>query len=1040
MRKIKVLMAVLFLCTISVVTHAQTKGKVTDSKTGAPLEGVSVKVKGTNTGVSTGSDGSFELSAKPGTTLVISSTGFEAKEVKASSNLSISLVQDVRSLSEVVVTALGIKRSEKSLGYSAAKVKGEELTKARETNIVNALSGKVSGVRVNSQSGTLGGSARIIIRGASSLNGNNQPLFVVDGVPILNTTSAGGTGQRNNVDFGNKAGDINPDDIDNLTVLKGSTASALYGQLAKNGAIIITTKKGKKGAVTSVEVNSTVRFDNALKLPDFQNEYAQGTYGVYDLKFTNGWGPKISDVQDVTYPDFLGDQVTLKAYENNVKDFFNTGVTYNNSVSFAGGGDNSDYRLSLSSVNQTGIIPGSKLDRYTISLNSGREFNKKLSSRFGISYFKTNGTGRSAQASNNSNIITSSIYGLPRTVDINKLRDNFENPETGEQIYLSTDRNGNNPFWITEYNRNNNTVDRILGNFNLTYNPTKWLTISNTLGADIFTEKREFLVRKGTAGFQDGEFTTVDLFNRQLNNDFIVTAEKKVNDFNLKLIAGHNVIEAEARGVSVLATALTVDQLYAYGNAASKDPTNTYTKRRRIGVYGDFGVSYKDFAFINITGRNDWSSTLPTEGGRNSYFYPSVSGSFIFSEFLKDVSWLDYGKFRASWAQVGSEEEPYQLSFQYTPVTTVFIQYISANATLFPFAPINTAYSGPRILPNLLLSPQKQNSSEFGVDLKFLKNRIGVGFTYYNTLTQDNLISIDVPTSTGYFSKNLNAGSVRNKGIELDLNLVPVKTRNFEWSVDVNFGRNRQTIVELLGDLKSFTLVTGYSGLSVKAPVGEGFSLYGTKWRRSPDGDFVIDKSTGLRLFDVDQKIGSVFPDYTMGISNTFNFKGITLSGLIDIRKGGVIFSGTTASLRAAGLVEETLANRDKIFIDKGVNYDAGTDKYTPNATPVTSMQDFWSTSYSNTSNTEGSVFDASFVKLREIRLSYALPKKFLGKSFVKGIEFGVEARNVAILKSYVPHVDPEQNFFGAASAGEGVEFNSVPTTRSIGVNLRLNF
>lgn len=1038
MRKIKVLMAVLFLCTISVVTHAQTKGKVTDSKTGAPLEGVSVKVKGTNTGVSTGSDGSFELSAKPGTTLVISSTGFEAKEVKASSNLSISLAQDVRSLSEVVVTALGIKRSEKSLGYSAAKVKGEELTKARESNLVNALSGKVSGVRVNAQSGTLGGSARIIIRGATSLNGDNQPIFIVDGVPILNSTSAGGTGQRNNVDFGNKAGDINPDDIETLNVLKGSSATALYGARAKNGAIVITTKKGKKGSTTSVEVNSSVRFDNALKLPDFQNEYAQGTYGVYDLKFTNGWGPKISDVQDVTYPDFLGDQVTLKAYENNVKDFFNTGVSYNNSVSFAGGGDNSDYRLSLASLNQTGIIPGSKLDRYTISLNSGREFNKKLSSRFGISYFKTNGVGRSAQASNNLNIITSSIYGLPRTVDINKLKNNFENPVTGEQIYMSTDRNGNNPYWITKYNRNNNTVDRIQGNFNLTYTPAKWLTISNTLGADIFTEKRDFLVKKGTAGFQDGEFTTVDLFSRQLNNDFVVTADKKINDFSFKLIAGHNVFERETRGVSVLATALTVDQLYAYANAASKDPNNTYTKQRLVGVFGDFGVSYKDFAFLNVTGRNDWTSTLPKN--KNSYFYPSVSGSFVFSEFLKDLSWLDYGKLRASWANVGGDADPYQLSFQYTPVTTVFIQYVSANATLFPFAPINTAYSGPRTLPALEFAPQNQKSTEFGVDLKFLKSRIGLSFTYYNNLTTEQLINIDVPTSTGYFAKFLNAGAVRNKGIELDLNIVPVKTRNFDWSIDVNFGRNRQVVEELVGDLKTYTLVTGYSGLAIKAPVGEGFSLYGTKWRRSPDGEFVIDKTTGLRLFDVDQKIGNIFPDYTMGITNSFNFKGITLSGLIDIRKGGVIYSGTTATLRASGLTEETLENREKIFIDNGVNYDAGTDKYTANATPVQSMQDFWSTSYAATSNTEGNVFDASFVKLREIRLSYALPKKFLGKSFVKGIEFGVEARNVAILKSYVPHVDPEQNFFGAGSVGEGVEFNSVPSTRSIGVNLRLNF
>lgn len=1037
MRKITAVLAVLLISTLSVFSQQKLTGKVTDAS-GAPLAGISVKIKGTNTGTSTASDGSFSLDGKSDAVLEFSGVGFESKTAKGSGISSVTLKTDTKSLTEVVVTALGIKRSEKSLGYAAAKVKGEELTKARETNLVNALAGKVSGVRVNSQSGTLGGSARIIIRGATSLGGDNQPIFVVDGVPIDNTTSTGGTGLRNNVDFGNKAGDINPDDIETLNVLKGSSATALYGARAKNGAIVITTKKGKKGSTTSVEVNSSVRFDNALKLPDFQNEYAQGSYGVYDLKYTNGWGPRIADVQDVLYPDFKGDQVTLKAYENNVKDFFNTGMTYNNSVSFSGGGDNSDYRLSLASLNQTGIIPGSKLNRYTVSLNSGREFNKKLSSRFGISYFKTDAVGRPVQASNNLNIITSSIYGLPRTVDIHKLENNFQNPQTGEQIYLSTDKNGNNPFWITKYNKNNNVADRIQGNFNLTYTPLSWLTISNTVGGDFFTEKREFLVKKGTAGFQDGEFTTTDLFYKQINNDFVATAEKKVNDFSFKLIAGHNVFQTERRSVNILASALTVDQLYTYANAASKDPSNTYYKKRIVGVFGDFGVSYKDFAFINITGRNDWTSTLPKN--KNSYFYPSVSGSFIFSEFLKDVSWLDYGKFRASWAKVGGDTDPYKLDFQYTPVTTVFIQYVSANATLFPFSPINTAYSGPRILPALDFNPQSQKSTEFGVDLRFLKNRIGLGFTYYNNITTEQLISIDVPTSTGYFSKFLNAGSVRNKGIELDLNLVPLKTKDFSWSVDVNFAKNKNTVEALLGDLKTYTLVTGYSGLSIKAPVGEGFSLYGTVWRRSPTGEFVINKSTGLREIDLDKKIGNIFPDYTMGISNSFNYKGFSLSGLIDIRKGGVIFSGTTSTLRGSGLVVETLENRDKVFIDKGVNYDAATDKYTENVTPVQSMQDFWSTSYGATSNTEANVFDASFVKLREIRLSYALPKKLLGKSFVKGVELGIEARNVAILKSYVPHIDPEQNFFGAGSAGEGVEFNSAPTSRSIGVNLRLNF
>ena len=1040
MRKlILTLSAVLVFILTAIAQNRTITGKVTNEK-GVGVPSTSVVIKGSKSGTTTDENGNYSISVpQSAKTLVFSSIDFALQEVNITnkSEVLVSLKANNQTLNEVVVTALGISKQKRAVGYSTATVKGDDLIKARETNVINSLAGRVSGVRVNSASGTLGGSAKIIIRGANSLDGDNQPLFVVDGFPINNSTSAGGT-IGNNVDFGNRAGDINPDDVETMTILKGAAAAALYGSLAKNGAVIITTKKGKKNSKTNVSVNSSIRYDNILKLPDFQNEYAQGNYGVYDLKYSNGWGPKLSGVQDLKFKDFLGRDVTLNAKPTNVADFFKTGVSYINNVSFSGGGDNSDFRLSLSNVRETGIIPGTKLDRYNVALNSGRDFSSKLSSRVSVNYTKTTGIGRPAQASNNSNVITSAIFGLPRTVDIDDVKNNIllpvPDPVTGPQRFLTTDKTGNNPFWIIQNNKNNNDVDRLIATTTVSYKPTSWLTINDNLGADFYTENRFTTVRKGTAGFLQGQFTTTDIFSRRINNDITIAAETKLNNFSIKALVGNNILDRFLRGNSVLATGLTVDQLYTYSNAVVRTPSYFYTQQRLLALYGEVGISYKNYAFLDVTGRNDISSTLPVQN--RSYFYPSVTGSFIFSE-LVHPKWLSYGKVRAGYASVGSDVGPYALNFLYTPATSVFIQYLGGTP-VFPFGGITTPFSGPSVLPNSLLQPQKQKTYEFGTELKFLNNRIGAGFTYYNTLTSNQIIAILVPTSTGYNANNVNAGGVRNKGIEADLNLIPVKTKNFTWNIDINFGKNKQTVEKLFGTLKDYTLASGYSSLLIKAPIGGTFGLYGTGWLRDPDGNIVIDANSGLRETAPSIRFGDIYPAWTGGVRNSFSFKGMTMDFLIDIRKGGVFYSGTVAGLRTSGLAVETLANRDKVFVDKGVVLDAITGKYTPNTVPVQSMQDFWA-NYSSTTNTEGNVFDASFVKLREVRLSYALPANLFKNGFIKGAEFGIEGRNLWIIKSFVPHIDPELNFFGSSGAGEGVEFNSVPSTRSIGLNLRLS-
>jgi TonB-linked SusC/RagA family outer membrane protein len=1037
MKKLLQSLFVFMLFAVSAFAQQRTiTGTVTGKDDGLPLPGVSVKVKGTTIGTVTGSDGKFSINISGnGAVIEFSTVGYiaQSRPVGTTNVLNMALETDSKTLGEVVVTAMGITREARSLGYSSATLKTDDLTKARETNVLNSLAGKAAGVRVNSQSGTIGGSTKVVIRGVNSLGGG-YPLYVIDGLTVTESTSSGGT-VANNVDFGNRMGDISADDIESLTVLKGAAATALYGSRAKDGAIIITTKRGKKGTASAIDVNSSVRFDNPLLLPKYQNEYAQGNQGVYALTQVNGWGPKISDVQNQKFPNFLGQQVTLQAYPDNVKDYFQTGVSAYNNIAFSGAGDNSDYRVSFSSANEKGIIPQSKLDRYTLSVNAGKEFSPKLSSRFTGSYTSLKADGRPAQSSNNTNALISTIYGLPRTVDIGLLRDNYQDA-LGNQVFLSPNRNGNNPYWIMNYNRNSNTVDRFLATYVLTYKPLDWVTISNNFGADIYTEKRSSLIRKGTAGFMNGQFSNFDLLNKQVNDDLIATFEQNnlVKDFKFKLIVGGNVNQTFSQSTNVDAFNLTIDQVYNYTNAASKNPTLGYSKRRLMGLYGDLTVNYKDLVYVDVTGRNDWTSTLPV--ANRSYFYPSVSGSFLFSELLKDknMDWLSFGKLRASWASVGSDLTPYQLDYQYSAVSTVFLQYVSANAIVFPAGPIATAFAAPRILPNATLKPQKQNSYELGTELKFLQNRIGLDFSYYNTVTRNQLIPIDVAISTGYFAKYVNVGAVKNTGFDVALNLVPVKVKDFDWNIDVNFNKNNQKVTELAPGLTQYSLASGYSGLQIKAQVGESFGLYGSKWDRAPDGQYIIDKTSGLKTATANQRLGNIYADWTMGINNSFNYKGFTLSALIDIRKGGVFYSGTVANLRGSGLAQET-GNRATPIVTPGVNLVGG--QYVPNATPV-KAQDYWVWE-SSTTNTEGNVFDAGFVKLREVRFAYKIPANVFKNTFIRGMEFGVEGRNLWLIKSHVPHVDPELNFFGSGSVGEGVEFNSIPSTRSFGVNLRLS-
>jgi TonB-linked SusC/RagA family outer membrane protein len=1047
MKKVLICFLALFCCAFAFAQPRTVRGKITNAE-GKPVQYASVTVKGTTTGVPANESGEFSIPAAPNSVLVISASGYQTSEVNIGDQTDVNVsLKNSGSLGEVVVTAMGISRNAKSLGYSTTTLKSEEILKARETNVINSLEGKVAGVKITTQSGTTGGSSKVVIRGVSTLNniaspGNGQPIFVIDGLPIdnstiqintVNPTAANPTPQGStSVDFGNRGGDLNSDDIESITILKGASATALYGARAKDGAIIITTKRGRKGQ-TSISINSSVRMDKVLMLPELQNEFAQGNQGVYNIANTNGWGPKISEVQDKTFPDFLGRQVTLKAFPNNVADFYNTGHTYINSVAFEGGGESGDYRFSYTNNKETGIIPNEEFTRNNIAFNAGRNVAKGLDVRTSINYSRSNSNGRPLQSTNNQSAIQSIIAVLPRTVDIHDLEANVIDPITKQQITLTPGKTGNNPYWVVQNNLSGNTVDRVFGNGVITFSPLKWLTISDNIGTDFYYEYRKAVTRPGTVGALTGNFFTANLYNQIINNDLLLTVTRQLTkDIGLKVIAGHNVNQVSFRREQADAQGLTVDSLYTFANASAVSTNNATNRRRLVGVYGDVGFSYKDIFFLNITGRNDWTSTLPKNN--NSYFYPSVSSSFVFSDLLPRLTWLNYGKVRGSWANVGSDAAAYQLAFAYLTLPSAFVQY---NLNIqFPFNGAN-AFITPNSLPNANLLPQNQVYFDYGLDLKMFKNRVNLDVTYYNSKTDEQIINLNVPRSTGFFNKVVNAGSIQNKGIEITLGVVPVRTKDLSWNVDLNFSKNKQT-AQLPKEINSLTLQGGFSGLSIKTKSGEPFAIWGTAWLRDSLGNIVIDANTGLRKTKADQNLGNVAPDWNMGINNTLSYKGLSFSFLVDIREGGVLWSGTNAILRSQGLAKETAIGRDKIIIDRGVVLDPSTNKYIPNTIPVQSMQDFWG--QFSTANTEANVFDASYVKLREVRLSYRIPTGFFTRhaNFIKGIELGLEGRNLWIIKSYVPNIDPEVNLFGAQSLGEGAEYYNVPSSRSFGVNLRI--
>jgi TonB-linked SusC/RagA family outer membrane protein len=994
------------------------RGRVFDATTKKGVEGVNVIVQNTTTGVTTDADGNFTIITNKGAVLVVSSIGYEQQLVTASGDfLNVALNAGTLQLQDVVVTALGITSKKRALGYSVQEVKGEVMTQARETNLVNALAGRIAGVNIVNGSNSIGGSSKIVIRGETSLAGTNQPLFVVDGIPISNAVST-----ARNVDYGNGAGEINPDDIETITVLKGPTAAALYGSRASNGVVLITTKKGKSNQGIGVSVNSTASMEKVMLLPTYQNSYGQGTGGAYNIgDGGRSWGPKL-DGRDMKvpvnteYPPVNGEIIKWEPYPDNVKDFYETGSTLSNNIAIAGGNDKGNFRVSYTNLKQTGLVPNTDQKRDNVSVNAGYKFTNKLTVNTSVTYIETNSKNRTVIGYGNQSPVYTWIWE-GRQVRTDKMRDYWFKGYEGTRPFTYNYRFNDNPYFGAYENLNGLKKARWIGNVSLTYQFTPELSLLLRTGLDQSNERHDTRRSVGTNSFQRGMYSLDKLFYMERNSDFLLSYDKELNsDWKIKVSAGGNQMRQLQESFTNTAGQLSIPGLYNLGNSAIPLVGTQFDSKYAINsLYGYGQVAYKNAIFLDVTARNDWSSSLPA--ANNSYFYPSVSLSGVFSDFLKlpAKSALSYGKVRMSWARVGNDTRPYRLRNVYG--------YSTAWSTF-------QTVSEPSSIANANLLPEMLDTYELGTEMRFFKNRLGIDFTYYNTISKNQIINLAIDPTTGYTSNSVNAGKIQSHGFEIMLNFTPIKSRSFQWDVNLNWASNRAFVKELADGLNTYQLPS--TVLSNQARVGGRMGdMYGTTYRRDPDGNIIY--LNGITQDDPTLKlIGNYNPDWTAGISNNFNYKGIIASFLLDWRFGGEFYPYMYVRANEAGQLIESLEGREGI-IGNGVMLDAN-GKYVPNNVNVRG-ETYWGAYF----NGEAGTFDGTWLKLREVKLGYTIPKKWLKRSPVKDISILLVGRNLA-LWTQVPHVDPDTSAMSGDAVVPGSENMSLPASRSFGLNLNFKF
>lgn len=1052
---------------------AQTRGLtgiVSSSEDGLPIPGVSVSIKGTTLGTITDANGVYTITIQ-GTakTLVFSFVGMITQEVPVTSGPKMDVVMrpNVIGVDEVVVTAIGISRQKKSLGYAVQDVNGDKINNAKTGNVLTAMTGRMAGVNITSSSGTAGAASFVTIRGQNSISGNNQPLFVVDGVPIDNEMKYSGNpdDQENNltqgVNYSNRAIDLNPDDIESVSVLKGGAATALYGLRAGNGVVVITTKKGGSGdGKMNVSFSSSVGLDKVNQLPDMQMMYAQGNSGVYDTSTTGSWGPKIADLRFDGATDYPRDKngrlvlaadptakanMPAKAYDN-AANFFVTGLTLNNNISMSGGNKDANFYVSIGNSSSQGIIPRNNFGKTSFKISGETKLGSKVHVSGSANYIRSGGD-RMQQGSNTSGVMLGLLRGTPTFDNSNghgrdgyKFKDAYMYEDGSPRRYASYD----NPFWTVNKNVLTDQVDRIIGNIALVYKPIDRVTVAYRLGEDLYSDRRKGHTALMSANIPDGQMEDDHHYNNNLNSDLTVNyTDELFTDFSANITLGHNMFESYYQQLYTQGNGFVVPDFYHMSNTASQLVRENTERYRTAALYADLQFAYKSMFFLGFTGRNEWSTTLPVEN--NSFFFPSVSFGFVFSELtpFKDSKILSFGKLRASYAEIANHATPYntQNTFTSAQITDGW-----AVANSFPFKGV-AGFAPGNVLANQSLKPESLVSREFGLELKLFENRVNFDFTYYNNQNRDLLIKVPVTGSTGYNAQYMNAATMENKGVEIMANAVPVKTNAFNWSVSVNFTKNKNKVLSLAPGVDNISL-GGFTGSTINVVAGEAYgSMFSTSFYKDDQGRVIIDddpssNSYGYPIKDATMKsLGQISPKWTMGINNELSYKGVGLSFLFDIKNGGIMWNGTKARLIGFGTAKVT-ENRDEKVVFEGIK------GHVVNGGIVTSgakndIQTTYSQYYyqniggGSSPAQEQFVEKTDWVRLREVTVSYTFGK-LIQKTFIKQLKIYATGRNLWLSTPY-DGIDPETNLMGAFNA-QGLDYFNMPNTKSYVFGLKLDF
>jgi TonB-linked SusC/RagA family outer membrane protein len=1024
-------LCLLFAATVS-AQNVTVKGTVKD-QLGEPVIGATVKVMGATTGVITDFDGNYTISCPTNGKLEFSYIGTQTQVIPVSGKTSIDVTmkESAMAIDEVVVTALGVKRQSRSLGYSTQKVDGEQFTMARDPNIGNALSGKIAGVSVAGNATGSTGSSRVIIRGNASLTGNNMPLYVVDGVPFDNSNQ-GSAGTWGGADMGDGLNNINADDIESIQVLKGAAASALYGYRGGNGAILITTKSGKKNQPVQVEVNENLTFNTIYDYRDWQDTYGIGSYGVKPSSAvdaqnweTSSWGARM-DGSNAT--NFLGQSYNYSPI-NNWPNFYRTGVTSNTSASVSGGKEGIQYRFGASYNHEKSILPNANNRQIGINMNTTFDITKRLHLNVTANYVFDKAQGRANLSDGNGNTNASLMYH-GNSFDIRWMEGTaagWGTNEDGTEMIGGTNVYFNNPYWLQYRKTNDSNRNRLTGAINLRWEITDWLYAQAAVQRDGYSLEYKQVQPIGAAADPMGWMTEYEKNFEEMNYNFLIGFNKDFNGFTVGATFGGNKQSNQNKQYTVSdgGRPFIVDGLWSINNLSDKRPAKSYTRYEVNSFYGTLDLGWKNQLFLNMTARNDWFSTLADDS--NSYFYPSVTASWVFTDTFKMPEWFDFGKVRAGVASASNGTTPY----------SNLLLYQLRNYTVNGQS-VATQNNGNKY-PNPSLKPVKITEFEVGLNLAFLSNRLTLDMAYYIKNTKDDIAVVSTSSASGYGSKVANVGEIRNNGFEFMVDAYPIRTKIFQWNTTLNFAYNNSE-VKNLGEGVDRLSIDGASsrsgGVTVYNIVGQPYGeLIGYKYKRDGNGNLILKDGLPQHA-DSQESLGNGVYKLTGGWNNSFKLKDFTLSFLIDFKFGAKLFSGTNLSLYSSGLHKNTLYGRESDptakFVYPGVNEDGSQN------TTAVNPQDYFGAIVSN-NIAEEFVYKADFIKLREISLGYTFPKSLLNPlKYVKGLSVSIVARNLWTIKKYTDNIDPESSINN--TNGQGLELNGYPATRNIGFNVNVKF